>query len=69
MLGKGSTGEFDREGKGREGVPPHERGLGGQKRGEASALTPTGGGGGYLGTECIPTAKRPTGAEAVNVKI
>ena len=46
MLGKGSTGEFDREGKGREGVPPHERGLGGQKRGEASALTPGGGGGG-----------------------
>ena len=25
-------------------------------------------GGGYLGTESIPTAKRPPGAEAVNVK-
>ena len=25
--------------------------------------------GGYLGIECIPTAKRPPGAEAVNVKI
>ena len=26
-------------------------------------------GGGYMGTECIPTAKQPPGAEVVNVKI
>ena len=31
-------------------------------------VTP-GGGGGHSGTEWLPTAKQPRGAEAVNVKI
>ena len=37
--------------------------------GKKSLLAVMGSGpGGYLGTESIPTAKRPSGAEAVNVK-